>query len=424
MKNLLNRSIIMSLFILVFLSIKVNSVFAVDSDFKVDANGVLTEYTGSSIYITIPDSVTSIGDHVFYGNKDIVSVTIPDSVTSIGDYAFSYCHRLVTVDIPNSVTNIGENAFVFCESLTNVKIPNSITNLKPFVFGGCYSLTGLNIPDSVTTIEENALAFNKFVSINIPASVRSIHSTAFVGCQKLEKISVSTSNPNYKDVDGILFNKNGTELVAYPIGKSDTEYTIPDSVTTIDTSAFEKCINLTKINIPNSITNISDYVFKDCTNLISINIPDSVISIGKLAFGGCDRLTSVFIYNKNIEFGNRVFGSPSQFITLYGYKDSTTETYASQNGYKFQDLENQDKQLVSISLAKTNINLAVGKSTLNHVIYNPDDTTDDKTVKWSSSDTSIARVLTNGKIQAISKGNAVITAKVGDLTATCNITVN
>lgn len=446
MKNLLNKSIIISLFSLFFFSVGTNNIFAADSDFKIDANGVLTKYTGLDTHIVIPNSVTTIGDSVFY-DTNIVSVRIPSSVTSIEDSAFAYCRQLTTVNIPDSVTNIGQEAFIFCEKLTSINIPDSITNLKTHVFAGCHSLTSINIPDSVTTIGKEALAFNRFTSINIPASVTSIDRSAFNMCINLESINVSGSNPNYKDIDGVLFNKSVSELIRYPEGKSNTEYTIPNSIISINERAFIDCKNLISISIPDSITSINDFVFDDCENLININIPNSVISIGRYAFAGCyklknidipisttnigdgafsacNKLESVFIYNKNIEFGSTVFGQSNSLITLYGYKDSTTETYASQNKYKFQDLENQDKPLISISLAKTNINLAVGKSTLNHVIYNPDDTTDDKTVKWSSSDTSIAKVLTNGKIQAISKGNAVITAKVGDLTATCNVTVN
>ena len=98
--------------------------------------------------ITIPDSVTSIGNNAFYKCTSLTSVVIPSSVTSIGEYAFNYCSSLTSVVIGDSVTSIGEHAFWHCTSLTSVTIPNSVTSIGNWAFGECTSLTSIEFEDT------------------------------------------------------------------------------------------------------------------------------------------------------------------------------------------------------------------------------------------------------------------------------------
>lgn len=93
------------------------------------------------VSVTIPNSVTSIGNHAFASCSNLTSITIPDSVTSIGNYAFGVCSSLTSVTIPNSVTFIGNQAFTSCESLTSIIIPDSITSIGKWAFDSCSSLT-------------------------------------------------------------------------------------------------------------------------------------------------------------------------------------------------------------------------------------------------------------------------------------------
>lgn len=110
--------------------------------------------------VTIPNSVTSIGEKAFMSCENLTNVNIPNSVTEIGNNAFWGCKGLTSVTIPNSVTSIGAEAFHYCENLTSVIIPNSVSEIGKEAFQGCYNLKSVIIPNSVTSIADDA--FNTY----------------------------------------------------------------------------------------------------------------------------------------------------------------------------------------------------------------------------------------------------------------------
>ena len=245
----------------------------------------------------IPNSVMSIDDSAFYGCTSLASVTIPDSVTSIGSSAFSSCTSLTSVTIPNSVTSIGSGAFDYCTSLASITIPNSVTSIGERAFCCCTSLTSITIPNSVTSIGDSAFSYcTSLTSATIPDSVTSIGEGAFYNCTSLKSIEVLDNNKNYASVDGVLFNKDKSELITYPASKTDNTYEIPNSVTSIDNEAFYYCKSLASVTIPNSVTSIGNNAFYYCKSLASVTIPDSVTSIDFSAFGNCANLNFI-IYN-------------------------------------------------------------------------------------------------------------------------------
>ena len=145
--------------------------------------------------VTIPDSVTTIGDEAFCG-CDITSITIPDSVTTIGDDAFGGCESLTSVTIGDSVTTIGEWAFNYCLSLTSVTIPDSVTTIGGGAFRDCNSLTSVTIPDSVIMIGDYTFAHcSNLTSVIIGDSVTTIGEWVFSTCRSLESVYCKATTP-------------------------------------------------------------------------------------------------------------------------------------------------------------------------------------------------------------------------------------
>ena len=271
-------------------------------------------------------NVTSIGGYAFYECSSLTSVTISNSVTSIGSSAFRGCSGLTTVTIGNSVTSIGGSAFYNCSGLTSVTIPNSVTSIGGYAFYNCSGLTSVTIPNSVTSIGIGAFNIcSSLTSVTIGNSVTSIGNEAFFGCRKLTEINVESANTNYTSENGILFNKDKTTIVCYPAGKTETTYTIPNSVTSIGGSAFSGCSGLTSVTIGNSVTSIGSSAFYNCRGLTSVTIPNSVTSIGSDAFSSCSGLTSVTIPNSVTSIGSEAFSGCSG-LTDIAYDGTSAPT--------------------------------------------------------------------------------------------------
>ena len=252
----------------------------------------ITGYTGSGGAVEIPSTiagkpVTSIGEMAFTGGEDLKSIKIPSSVTSIGDRAFFTCNKLesVTFGENSQLEFIGDSAFI-----------------------SCYSLASIEIPDSVTYIGDRAFSECQFTSIKIPGSVAYIGHNAFV-CPSLTNITVDANNAYYSSADGVLFNKDKTVLIQYPIEKTDNEYNVPDSVTSIVNCAFMFCHNLESVTFgaDSQLQSIGNKAFSQCEILASINIPNSVISIGEDAFYWCKNLKSIDIPNNVTVINDRTF---------------------------------------------------------------------------------------------------------------------
>ena len=201
--------------------------------------------------LEIPTSVTSIGNHAFYGCNGLTSVEFPSNLSSIGDWAFSNCSGLTSVVLPSSITKMGECVFYYCQNLSSVKLPSEITAISQGAFAECISLKNIELPAGITSIGNNA----------------------FIGCSNLQNIN------------------------------------LPSGITTIGSGAFWDCSNLTNVILPSALTSIGDLAFVNCSNLANVTLSSNITSIGSSAFSGCKSLKNLAISKdvtsiKDIRFNN------------------------------------------------------------------------------------------------------------------------
>ncbi len=281
------------------------------------------EYSGD---ITIPASVTyegntyqvcAIYNSAFRSCSGLTSITIPNSVTTIGDYAFWSCSALTSIAIPGSVTTIGNSAFRSCSGLTSITIPNSVTTISSNAFYDCSKLSLVKVGwYSPVNISSGVFSKCEGVTLSVPSGTKE----AYTATDYWKEFSIVEGNVYQATIDGICYNLAEDDMLATVIAKAAAKYsgdiTIPASVTyegntyqvkAIGNNAFYFCLDLTSITFPNSVTTIGNSAFCDCWYLTSITIPNSVTTIGDYAFYGCSSLTSITIPNSVTTIGSYAF---------------------------------------------------------------------------------------------------------------------
>ena len=247
----------------------------------VDSEGNV-DFTNHGPYdINIPSeldhhSVTGLGDYSFATEENgsplydihhhnIHSVTIPESVTSIGQSAFESCFSLDSLIIKDAATSIGASAFDGCSHLTTLSLGKNITTIGDYAFQGCSYLTNVTIPQSVTSIGRQAFYLTDLNTLTIKGPIKSIGYAAFAGCTNLTSLSLYDGIQTIGE--GAFINSTSLEAV-----------TIPQSVTSIGASAFVNCSNLSTITIPEKVTTIESNTFNGCSHLESIMLPAGLTS--------------------------------------------------------------------------------------------------------------------------------------------------
>ena len=387
--------------------------------------------------MTIPDSVTCIGNGAFDDCWGLSNISIPETVTSIGDGAFVYS-GLSNVTIPANVVSIGDGAFSHCRALMSISvdednanystldgvlfnkartklivcpgkktgaytIPDSVTIISVGAFGGCQSLTSVTIPNSVTSIEDGAFSeCRSLASITIPDSVISIGNYAFYSCTNLSEITIP---------EGITSIGENTFCNC----RSLESITISQNVTSIGDWAFTHCNNLKNVTIPASVINIGESAFSYCSNLITIDvngnnayytskggvlfdknmtelltypggkagaytIPDSVISIGNDAFSDCSNLTALTIPSCVTYIGDRAFSSCNSLAILWisdnvvSIGDSAFANCASLTDVYYAGTSDQWERIL-VGFNNTCLTEAVFHYSFNHILDLPNSLT-------------------------------------------------
>ncbi len=275
------------------LSVKADAFDFLDYTFELNDDG-------ASLSITDCENTVS-------GQVEIPSEFLDIPITQISSEAFKNCVNISRIIIPDTVKIIGNGAFRGCYNLESVNIPSSVTNIEKNLFYGCEKLKNITIPSGATTIGDSAFYdCIGFTEITIPSAVSSIGKSVFSNCKNLTEINVAEDNLNYSSDDGVLFNKNKTELFCCPGGKNGS-YIIPGRVKNISDNAFYKCRNLTEITIPSSVNNIGKEAFFGCVNITSVAIPNGITSIEGGTFSNCQSLVDVKLPNTLTAIGDSSF---------------------------------------------------------------------------------------------------------------------
>ncbi len=231
------------------------------ADFVIRA-GVLIKYNGASVDVTVPDTVSYIGDYAFAGCTGLRRVALPDTIKEIRECAFEGCRELGEINLPEGIMNIKGGAFKGCESLSQATLPKSLK----FKDGEAdYSSYGI--------FEESGVE-----EINIPGSIGIIPAKMFINCRKLKKAAIG------KGVARIGAN-------AFCGCTALADVFIPDGVKIICDSAFAGS-GLTEVELPYSVTNVCHRAFNGCKRLRRVFIPDDV-DVDSTAFHECDSVSEL-----------------------------------------------------------------------------------------------------------------------------------
>ena len=293
--------------------------------FTVNADGVLTKYSGTDANVTIPSFVTAIGDQAFKNNTSVKTVTIPSTVKSVGSSVFSGCRNLTKVTIPSSITKLGDYMFISCSKLTDVNIPDSVTAIGRNVFHNCTSLKSVTIPNSVKSIGTELFdTCTSLESAVIPDSVTSIGGYTFYGCKNLKSVKLS------------------------------------NSVTSIGNYTFINCSSLTSVTIPEKIKSIGTGAFKGCTALTEITLPAAITSVGDNAFAGCTLLKTFHINTISPKFSSSaVTDTPVETVN---YAGTPTQWEYSEMKVAFPSSVKVNCKGLEITRQPKNQSIVVGKS--------------------------------------------------------------
>ena len=387
----------------------------------------------------IPDTVTKIGDYA-YQNTSLESVIVPDRITKLGNGVFAECGKLKTAVIPEHITKLPEELFSECSALETVTFSSEATSFGKKTFNCCTSLKTITLPDTLTSFGKQCFyCCTSLESINIPLGVTVISEESFEGCGALKSVTVPDSVTSIESsafercvaLESVTLSKRLKEIrmEAFLQCTALKSIDIPDSVTSCSEGAFKNCSALTEVKIGSKLSVIANYMFYGCSSLTKIEIPTNVTQIKGNAFVNCGALSKIFILNSKTSIAkNSVgFNMPSYNnyevnpnTAIFGYYQSTAETYANTYGVKFNELSTNPvgvRTIIHLD-SDTITMMQYRKKQIVFTVENPGGST-----KFVSTNPEVAIVDKNGVIEALSIGTTYIAITNTDATVVVQLNV-
>ncbi len=439
--------------------------------------------------INLPEALTVIGYQAFRDCINLGTIDLPESLITINGYAFYGCNGLTSIKLPSKITRIENNTFYGCSSMTTAELPEALKSIGEYAFYGCEALEGIVIPDKTYLIENDAFEnCSALKSLKCGTGLRTVEYNAFRNCDALTGVTLQEGVTTIGN--NAFFDCDGLETIALPnsvtsIGTSLfsgceklKNVTLGIGITQIPASMFYQCPKLESIALPYRVTSIGDSAFANSTSFTSITIPRSVTTFGSNIFSYPAKLTIYGVSGTKAETYAGEIGAtfvpidkPATSATL----DKTTLTLNKGSSAKlnlsvqpvdFTDEVNwksantsvvtvaADGTVKAVGVGTTTIKVTVGNASasckvtvvqpvtsiylnttslsmealstyqLTATAY-PNDAYD-KSVKWESSDTSVATVSENGLVTAVGKGTVTIKATstaVSSVSRSCTVTV-
>ena len=438
------------------------------------------------INVNLPQNVKEIGSCSFYGCSSIKEMVLPEGISLIGNSAFCRCSSLESINLPESISEIADGTFSECSVLEKIVIPNNVTNIGRKAFYECKGLQEIVMPCSVhiATTWETGTSSNMFTDAYSYGGEKTgyyytYYIGAFSGCDNIQKVILTKGTGkmlDYKPIKDSEDVQNSSYYGILPWSDNPVKTVVlEDGIENIGAYAFCGCQYLKSVEISKTITKIGDYAFSECNGLKKIEIPDSVESIGDKVFYNTDLVVyanhnsvaaryalsnsitcystrelsldkhegilykgestlltaTVFMLNGKVDTETNIEWSSSDtnvvtvingLVSVIGPgKAIVSATY---QGVKDSYDVTVFYKMESIGFTQEMESVPINKTKKLEVQYEPSNTTDDRTIKWKSSDESIATVDGNGIVTGVSKGKATITAtSVMGYTASIDISV-
>lgn len=352
--------------------------------------------------LTVKNGTIGIADSACQANYNIKTLNLPSGLKYIGSLSFAYCTGLSKANIPSSVERIGIYAFTGTAIVNNQFENADIAYIDKWVVDSFYEISNANItagtfgiadsafestelrtvkfPSSLRIIGISAFSDTYLTTVSIPAGVTTIGIGAFSQNPYLKSVTVAGTNKNYSSQNGVLYNKNKTVIMQYPPAKTDKTFSIPSTVTVIDSVAFTDTKKLTSVTFPSSLKSLGEgafgrasaltsvkfganvkyigaFAFIDCKSLTGVTLSSNLRDIDSMAFLNCDKLTKITVpksvknimpyaigYCYNADSNGDIYTKSG--FTIYGY-DGEAKRYANENNIKYVKLSDANVTAVS-----------------------------------------------------------------------------